>query len=165
MLAAPLVAAPPRGPWPSPPKPSTTPKATSFRIRLLGGLSGGEVATLDQLFFQVWDHENRMSSVYVFSGIGRGVGALPVSVTLEGPWNDFRTSGPVAVDEFGGPARFTTGGTAWFTLNYLNMMAIPRGTRTVPNPLSLSTGFTVGVGGSATVGAMILQFTGPFSGR
>ncbi len=41
---------------------------------------------------------------------------------------------------------------------------MPRATRTLPNPLSLSTGFTVGAGGSTTVGKMILQLTGPFTG-
>jgi hypothetical protein len=164
LLAAPLIEPPKPTPLPPTPTPSTTPTNTAFKISLLGGLSGGEALAVDQLFFQIWDEKNRIASIYVFSGLGKGAGALPLSVTLKGPWNDFRTTGPVAVNEFGGAARFTTGGVAWFTLNYLNMMAMPRGTRTNPNPLSLSTGFTVGAGGSTTVGTMILQFTGPFTG-
>jgi len=163
LLAAPL-AAPPTPKPPTPPPTQATPTNTSFKIRLLGGLSGGEAMTLDQLFFQIWDPPHQITGIYVFSGLGKGAGALPLSVTLQGPWNDFRTTGPVAVDEFGGAARFTTGGVAWFTVNYLNMMAMPRSTRTTPNPLSLSTGFTVGAGGSTTVGTMVLQFAGRFNG-
>jgi hypothetical protein len=83
---------------------------------------------------------------------------------LKGPWNDFETTGEVAVDEFGGAARFTTGGAGSYTLNYLNMMQMPRGTKTSPNPLELSTGVTVGIGLSTGVGGMFLQSTSPFHG-
>ena len=161
LLAAPLFD-PPR-PKPQQPKPAGTPRVTSFRIRMLGGLSGGEVATIEQLFFEIVDPANKLSSIYVYSGIGKG-GGTPISVTLRGPFNDFKTSGPVAVDEFGGPARFTTGGAGSISSNHLNMMSMPRGTKTIPNPLSLSTGFTVGAGVSTTVGTMILQLTAPFTG-
>jgi hypothetical protein len=58
-----------------------------------------------------------------------------------------------------GAARFTTGGAGNHTLNFLNIMSMPRGTATIPNPLSISTGFTVGIGGSTTIGA--LERTGP----
>jgi len=43
-------------------------------------------------------------------------------------------------------------------------MGLPRGIATRPNPLEISTGFTVGIGASTSVGKMILQFTGPFTG-
>ena len=131
---------------------------------MLGGLSGGEIAAVDQLFFEIVDPANKLSSIYVYSGIGRGGSVLPISVTLRGPFNDFKTSGPVAVDEFAGLARFTSGGAGSVTSNHLNMMSMPRGTKTVPNPLSLSTGFTVGAGVSTTAGKMILQLTAPFIG-
>jgi hypothetical protein len=116
------------------------------------------------LYFQIWDPAHSVSSLYEYTGGGIGVSVRSVSATMSGPWNDFRTTGPVAVNEFGGAARFTTGGAGSYTLNYLNMMQMPRGTATSPNPLSLSTGFTVGAGGSTTVGYMALVTTGPFVG-
>jgi hypothetical protein len=162
LLAVPLFAPPP---VPQPPPPAAvTPTATTFKIRMLGGLSGGELLSVDQLFFQIWDPAHGVTSIYVYSGAGKGVSALPISATLQGPFNDFNTTGPVAVNEFGGFARFIAGGIGPFTSNHLNMMSMPRGTRTNPNPLSLSTGFTVGAGVSTSAGKMILQFTGPFTG-
>ena len=162
LLAAPLFSPPP--PRPDPPRPKPVPTVTSFQIKAIGAISVGEGGSVEQVFFHIWDKANSISSIYVYSGVSFGVSAWWASVTLEGPWNDCSTSGPVAVNEFGGPARFTTGGTAWSTLNYLNMMSMPRGTKTNPNPLKISTGFTVGAGGSTSLGEMILQQTGPFTG-
>lgn len=161
ILAAPLHDPPPP-PQPRP-APATIPTATSFRLRLVGGIgAGARVVAVDRLYFQIWDPAHGVSSIYEYTGGGIGVSVRSVSATMEGPWNDFRTTGPVAVNEFGGAARFTTGGAGPYTLNYVNMMQMPRGTATSPNPLSISTGFTVGAGGSTTVGYMALVTTGPY---
>jgi hypothetical protein len=163
LLAAPLSAPP--APPPSPPSVhASTPRNTKFKIRMVGGLSGGAKVGIDQLFFQIWDEKNGVTSFYTYSGIAIGKSWKSVSTTLKGPWNDFETTGEVAVDEFGGAARFTTGGAGSYTLNYLNMMRMPRGTKTSPNPLELSTGVTVGIGLSTGVGGMFLQSTSPFHG-
>jgi hypothetical protein len=161
LLAAPLFTPPP--PPPVPPVP-TMPTATSFRIKAIGSLSAGEGLSAEVAFFHIWDPAHSISSIYGYSALSGGGSAMPVSVTLEGPWNDFMTSGLVAVNEFGGAARFTTGGAAWFTINYLNMMSMPRGTKTYPNPLRISTGFTVGLSVSTSIGSMTLQSSGPFTG-
>ncbi|HET7539351.1 MAG TPA: OmpA family protein [Polyangiaceae bacterium] len=163
LLAAPLFAPPPPVPVSRPrPAPVTT---THFEVRMLGGLSGGlGPVAVDQLFFEIIDRPHALTSIYVYSGFAGGRGALPISVTLRGPFNKFDTTGAMRTDEFSGPARFTTGGVASFSVNFLNLMGLPRGIATTPNPLSISTGFTVGIGGSTSVGKMILQFTGPFTG-
>jgi hypothetical protein len=164
ILAARLFELPPQ-PAPRPPTPTTTPTATSFRLRMIGGIgAGARVVAVDRLYFEIWDPAHKLSSIYEYTGGGVGVSVRSVSATMKGPWNEFRTTGPVAVDEFHGATRFTTAGAGSYTLNYLNMMQMPRGTATNPNPLSISTGFTVGVGGSTTVGGMALMMTGPFSG-
>lgn len=164
LLAAPLVSPPP-APIPTPPRPVATPTATAFRVRLIGGIgAGARVIAIDRLYFQIWDPAHSVSSIYEYTGGGIGVSVRRVSATMVGPWNDFATTGAVAVNEFVGAARFTTGGAGSYTLNYFNMMQMPRGTATRPNPLSISTGFTVGAGGSTTVGYLALVSTGPFSG-
>ncbi len=63
-----------------------------------------------------------------------------------------------------GAARFTTSGVGPFSVNFLNMMGLPSGVATVPNPLKIDTGFTVGLGLSTSLGNMLRGFTGPFSG-
>jgi hypothetical protein len=163
LLAAPLFQLPPPRPPPEP-KPNP-PTATQFEIRMLGGLQGGAgPVAVDQLFFEILDRSHLLTSVYVYSAMGGGRGGLPISVTLRGPWNSFATTGALGITEFAGAARFTTGGAASFSINFLNMMGLPRSIATNPNPLRIETGFTVGVGASTSIGTLILQFTGPFSG-
>jgi hypothetical protein len=164
LLCAPLIT-PPVRPDPVPEKPKVS---TKFRIRELGGISGGVAFVgFDQLFFQIWDTTNNVTTFYSYEagGVGKGVkGGPPLSVTLQGPWNDFTVTHAMGVDEFGGAARFSTAGTMWWTFNYVNFMGLPRRTKTDPNPLEISTGFTVGVGASSSVGVMVRGPTYPFSG-
>jgi len=161
ILAAPLFDPPPP---PAPRPPQRTPTAKSFRLRLVGGIgAGARIIAVDRLYFEIWDPEHKISSIYEYTGGGIGQSVKSVSATMKGPWNDFKTTGPLAVNEFHGAARFTTAGAGSYTLNYLNMMQMPRGTATMPNPLSISTGFTVGIGASTTVGGMALMSTGPFA--
>jgi len=166
-----VMSAPLLPPQPASPPPVTSPvakRSTVFKIRELGGISAGFGSlTFDDIFFQSWDTTNNLTTFYFFSagGAGAGVkGGPPVSVTLRGPWNDYKTTGPVASDEFGGASRFTTEGALWWSTNYVNFMQMPRGTATSPNPLSISTGFTVGAGASSTVGTMTRGPTYAFSG-
>ena len=164
ILVAPLTAPPPPPPAPAP----SIPTSTAFRIRMLGGLSVGTFGLqADQLYFQIWDHAHSLTSFYVYfaGGAGRSV-RLPLSATLQGPWNDFTVTRAIRVNDFGGPARFTSGGSAWFTWNYLNMMGLPPGAATVPRSMRISTGFTMGIGAGTTVGDMrIVDPTPwPFSG-
>ena len=56
------------------------------------------------------------------------------------------------------------------TVNYINFMDLPVGIQTMPNPLPLNTGFTIGIGGGTSVGDMKLELLGtpdgllPFKG-
>jgi hypothetical protein len=151
VLAAPFLRPPPPPPRPGPTAPLTN---TAFRIRVHAAIGGGEVAAIEQLYIQIWDVSHSLTCFYQYTGGGFGASVLPIGGTLAGPWNDFRTTGPVSVVEFGGAARFTSAGAGPWTLNYLNMMSMPRSTATLPNPLSLSTGFTMGLGASTTIGRM-----------
>jgi hypothetical protein len=164
VLAAPLYTPPP--PPPRRPVPTAPPTNTRFRLKVHAELNAGEGGIVEQIYIQIWDVDHSLTCFYVYTGGGMGASPLPVGGTLVGPWNDFTTTGPLNVCEFDGPARFTTFGAGPWTLNYLNMMGMPRGTATVPNPLSLSTGFTMGVGGSSTVGAMapVDESPWPFAG-
>jgi hypothetical protein len=58
------------------------------------------------------------------------------------------------VSEFEGAARFSSYGGLSLTWNYLNMMGLPPGIATVPNPLSINTGITIGLGASTSAGKL-----------
>ena len=156
-------------PSPAPTTPIAAPSipvATKFKIRLLGALSAGlGPAQVEQMFFQIWDYSHSMTTFYLYGsgGVGKGLGTS-MSATLSGPFNEFQTTKPLAVTSFGGAARFTTAGAGPYTVNYLNIMSLPPGTATIPNPLKLETGFTVGFGASTSVGKLTPGFTGPFTG-
>jgi hypothetical protein len=144
----------------------TRPRNTRFKIQALGGISGGlGAAQVDTVYFNIWDVANGISGIYHYEGAGTGKGfKLPLSCTLKGPWNDMTTTGLLSVDEFGGAARWTSGGGGPWTWNYLNMMSLPRHISTVPRSLQLATGFTVGIGSGTSVGALMLVLSGPFRG-
>jgi hypothetical protein len=164
LLVARTVPVPVPKPDPEPAPASKT--TTKFKVRLLGGLSTGfGSAAFETLFFQVWAPSLSMTSFYEYSSQGAGKSRGPaLSVTLKGPFNDFSTTAPITTSDFGGHARFSTSGFGPYSVNYLNFMTLPDGVATIPNPLKLDTGFTVGIGMSTTIGDMILGFTGPFVG-
>jgi hypothetical protein len=168
LMAAPLapLPGPPQPPPPAPAPAPGLPKATGFQLRVLGALSGGvRPVAVESVFIQIWDDAHSLSCIYLYRSVGLGRGwGTPLSTTLSGPWNRFATTGPLAVDQFAGPARFTTAGAGPYTWNYLNMMGLPPGVATLPNPLPLETGFTVGLGASSTAGVMSRGFCGPFAG-
>ena len=148
---------------PPPPKkiPPPPPVSTEFKIRLLGALAGSAGPfQVENCFFQIADTKNNLTSFYVYSaeGVGKGlIKGLNLSATMKGPWNDFKTNSAIRVSQFDGAARFTTGGVGPWTSNHLNMMGLPKGVSTVPTVLDLSTGFTIGIGASTSVGTMILN--------
>lgn len=168
---------PPPAPRP-PPKPSV---ATKFKAAMITGLSVAKAAkwakylkgkvgagfAADALFFQIWDTENNLSSIYVYvgGGIGVGVSMLPsISSTTHGPWNDFTTSAPISSAQFGGFTRFTTAGVASWSLNFLNMCGTPPGVDDVYIQ-GFNTGTTIGLGASCTIGDLVLlEGADPFSG-
>jgi hypothetical protein len=70
----------------------------------------------------------------------------------------------MSVNEFAGSARFATAGGGPWSINYFNMMGLPRAIATEPNPLKINTGITVGLGLSSTVGLLTLRSTGRLNG-
>lgn len=146
-----------------PPPPAV---ARRFRLRLLGdiGLSGvprrlprgslGAGAAAVAQIFEIEDTENGLSAFYGYSGIGIGAGfeGLFLSATDAGPWNEFTTSAPMNVGDFGGFSRFTTAGAGNATLNYLYMAGTPAGVD--PVYLEINTGTTYGAGANSTIGPL-----------
>jgi hypothetical protein len=158
LLVLPVAKESPSPPKNIPPPPRVT---TEFKIRLLGALSGSAGPfQIENCFFQIADKKNNLTSFYVFSSGGAGKGlikGLNLSATMKGPWNDFTTNSPIRVSQFGGATRFTTAGAGNWTSNHLNMMGLPRSVSTVPPVLHITTGFTMGIGASTSVGDMILN--------
>lgn len=155
------------------PKPEPPKVNKRFKIRMHAGLSASVVVGGEFLIFQIWDQDNGICSFFTYFGGVVAGGAIPgtwLSGTLKGPWNDFTTKHPIQVNHFGGGARFTSGGGGPWTANYLNFMGLPSGNMTLPNPLKMQTGFTIGLGAGTSTGVMSLRYVGepegilPFAG-
>jgi len=171
-----LLVLPRRKDDPPPPRVAPPPPKvnTKFKLKMHANLNIAKGAAGDFSIFQIWDQMARLCSFYTYWAAGAGGGLIPgawLSATMPGDWNDFTTNKPLAVNGFGGAARFTTGGGGPWTKNYINFMGLPPGTMTVPNPLPFSTGFTIGIGAGTSVGMVrleklgtadgLLPFTGP----
>lgn len=145
-----------------PPKriPSPPSISTEFKIRMVGSMSVTVVASVEYCSFQIVDKKNNLTCFYSYCGFGGGGGIWdlgPVSSTMKGPWNDFKTNSAIRVSQFQGSTRFTTGGVGSLTWNYLTIYGLPEDVETVPTTLSIQTGFTVGVGATSTIGTLILK--------
>lgn len=141
------------------------PRSRSFRLCVLGDVSGGQYRPRAQLsrlaggpafegmILQIEDTENRWKALYEYTGGGLGVGLRftpNVSLTAAGDWNHFTTSAPMDVGDFNGVARFTTAGGGPWTVNWLHLLGTPRGVD--PVYMMVETGFTFGGGATTTVG-------------
>jgi hypothetical protein len=148
------------------------PTNTRFKIKQHANLNVSKIVAADFSIFQIWDQKAGKCCFYTYWASG-GSGSLTpgwLSATLAGPWNDLLVTKPLAVNQFTGLTRFTTGGGGNWTKNYINFCDLPPGTQTIPNPLPLNTGFTIGIGGGTSVGNMKLELLGtpdgvlPFKG-
>lgn len=159
---------------PPPPKqiPPPPPVGTQFKIRALSALGAGvpipgikkllkflKLSKLptqgDVIFFQIVDLKNRVTAFYTYVGVGVSKDlSLALSASSKGQWSTFRTTSPIRVSQFAGPARFHTAGGAWWSIDRLSMMGLPQGVSTIPPLLNLDSGFTFGLGASSTEGKM-----------
>src|SRR5215470_6226155 len=150
----------------------TAPRNTRFKIKQHANLNISKIAAADFSIFQIWDQKNGICSFYTYwaGGISKSVTPGWLSATMAGPWNDLVVNKPISVNQFTGATRFTTGGGGSQTVNYVNFMDLPPDAVTVPNPVPLSTGFTIGIGGGTSLGNMKLELVGtpdgvlPFKG-
>jgi hypothetical protein len=136
---------------------------TRFKIRMHANLSASIVAAGDFSIFEIWDEKAGLSSFYTYWAGGVAGGVIPrlwLSATFKGPWNDFMVTKAIGANQFSGPARFTTAGGASVSKNYINFMGLPLGAQTLPNPLPVNTGFTLGIGAGTSVGKMELVKAG-----
>jgi hypothetical protein len=148
------------------------PTNTKFKIKQHANLNVSKIVAADFSIFQIWDEKAGKCSFYTFwaGGVSKSLTPGWLSATMAGGWNDFVVTKPLAVNQFTGATRFTTGGGGNSSKNYINFMGLPPDTQTVPNPLPLNTGFTIGIGGGTSVGNMNLELVGtpdgllPFKG-
>jgi hypothetical protein len=157
---------------------SETPKSaqlgnTRLKLKMHANLSAAFGLTGEFSIFEIWDEKASVCSFYTYwaGGVSKGLLAKSwLSATMPGDWNDFEVSDKIQANEFGGATRFTTGGALWWTKNWINFMGLPRGIATVPNPLPLETGVTIGAGAGTTAGQLRLELLGtpdgllPFKG-
>jgi hypothetical protein len=136
------------------PRPRPSPRTTrgpkfsrEFEIKQLGegSLSVFKIIGASGMFLLIRDITNREEIVCVAPGVGTGIG-LPVSVTLEGPFNHFTTSTPQELRDFAGRAIWQTLFTAGpFSKSRISFLDVPSGassTKTVTVPMN--TGITFG---------------------
>jgi len=115
------------------------PTSTSFRIRVVGGLS---ILFVDGLSFDILDVPNHLLCVYEYRGLSLSL-STPISANFRGPWNNFRTRQPMSVEGFGGMAHIAAVGggdtsVTMFTISPFGSFEI--------NIEPMNTGFTGGLG-------------------
>jgi hypothetical protein len=142
------------------------PTNTRFKIKQHANLNVSKIVAADFSIFQIWDVEAGKCSFYTYwaGGVSKSLTPGFLSATMAGDWNDLVVTKPIAVNQFTGATRFTTGGGGNDSWNYINFMGLPADTQTVPNPVGISTGFTIGIGGGSSVGNMHLELLGTSDG-
>ena len=122
------------------------PTSTSFRIRVVGGVS---ILFVDGVSFDILDVPNRRLCVYEYRGLSMSL-SLPLAANFRGPWNNFRTRQPMSVDGFGGMAHIATAGGGDTSLTMFTISPIG----SLPISIEpMDTGFTAGLGAGIGMGA------------
>ena len=164
-------------PRPVPRKPFTS---RHFKISMLVGFSLSTSSTIKKILskmkfvkylmaevaaFVIWDTTNYISCLYLYVGVGPGIGIdfSSASGTTHGPWTPFTTEKPMAVWQFGRWARFTTAGGGNMSVNWITMET-PPGIANVEH-LRIDTGTTLGIAASSSVGDLYrIEDPHPFHG-
>ena len=118
-------------------------------------LKGKPGLVADILFFEIRDRQNQLSAYYVYTGGGLGASWPVISASHVGPWNHFRTSRPVNIEQFEGAARYTTAGAAAWTFNVFHILDTPDGVDAVYLE-GFETGFSSGAALSTSAGYLWL---------
>lgn len=140
---------------------------TKFKIKMHMNLNISLGYAAEYSIFQILDEKSGLCSFYSYWAQGAAGGVIPgqwLSATKAGPWNDFSVTREMGANQFDGPARFSTAGAGNNTVNVINFMSLPSGATTIPNPLNISTGFTIGIGAGTTLGLMQLELLGTSDG-
>ena len=156
-------------------KPSPTPLANQFKIRLIAGASGTlpyfDGPQADVYYFEIVDVVRRLRSLFGYSGAGLALPTLLpafLSVSATGPFKSFTTSRSESLSSFDGAAQvyqdpgITVGpGSAGGTLRLVleSRTLVSHVTLVNPSiiPIAGGTGFGVGTG-SATRGTLRMLF-------
>ena len=137
-------------PPPPPPKPTTIPVSSEFSVRWESGGSMGALGlAVDSSLFRIADTKNHLYSDYEYGGASASLSHTytPLSITMQGDWVGFTTTGDLHISEFDGPAKFQSHGGGPVSVNLLTLTP-NGGVETVPGLLEIESGFTFGLGAS-----------------
>jgi len=117
LLPAPIIHPPLEFPTPPGTDPEDDPNVVfagnHFKVKIMDGVSVGEVAGGFQYEFAIWDIDNKRAAYYNYKGIIKSVGIPPFSECEESDWSDvLTTTSPIQVDQFSGVGRHTSGSIA-----------------------------------------------------
>jgi hypothetical protein len=105
--------------------PNTVFAGDRFRIKVLEGVSFGEVFGYATYTFAIWDLENSRGAAYEYKIAILTVGT-PITDSGEGDWSDpFKTPKALQVDQFGGLAEHTTAGGGPLGIFWLTFIKNP----------------------------------------
>jgi hypothetical protein len=146
-----------------PPDPADDPNVVfageNFRIKMLEGVSFGEVVGATSITVVVWDVDNSRSATYEYTAVIL-TGGTPVTFSGEGGWSDVHSaSKPIQVDQFSG--RGNHGEIGALSAGYMELFNAPSGiTFKVPTGFSVGGGIESGPGGWSLVGGSVQVFKG-----
>ncbi|HZS57625.1 MAG TPA: hypothetical protein VFA43_00040 [Gemmatimonadaceae bacterium] len=137
-------------PKPPPRAPTSVPVSQNWGIRYSSGGSLALGIGVGSHLFDIADLDNHLHAYYEFSDAVLNISPedwiVPVSVTGAGDWTAFRTTGPLNVADFEGPARYTSYGAGPWSHNSLTL-TLPAGVSTTVPDLDIDTGTTIGMPG------------------
>jgi hypothetical protein len=149
---------PPRPPPDETEDPNLVLAGEHFRMKMLEGLSFGEVAGLTTFTFVIWDVDNNRAAVYEYAAVIVTAGT-PITFTGEGDWSSvFTTVKPMQVDQFSCNASHGSIGALNLGLMVMNL---DHATVNVPTGFSKGGGFEAGGGFFSLVSGSVNVFKGP----
>jgi len=128
-----------------------------FSIRVLGSASASirKGIALEGHLFQIRNDTSRETVYYRYLAFRFGNSVLPVSISMDGPWNSFRTSAPILEIDFEGLTRLSQISAGPFAKTVLHLMGTPEGVDLVYLE-DFKTGIIGDAGGSDVVGKFLL---------
>ena len=103
--------------------PNTVFAGSNFQIKVLSGVSGGEVGGAFRYAFMIWDLDNNRAAKYSYQGVMTTWGS-PVSISGAVAWSKpFTTPDAIQVDQFGGSCAHAAGGLSASSTTHISRHA------------------------------------------
>lgn len=139
-----------------------------FRMKILDGVSAGEVGGVFSYAFILWDVDNMRAAEYHYKGIITTVGIPPFTECGESDWSEiFDTNTPLHVYQFSGEGAHVSGSLALLSgmrytfVSFKDVRSLPIGGVNIFQGPAKSLSAEVGRGSTKLIPGSTISFKGP----